>query len=362
MMTNTAVAPVIEDVSDVSAAPLLVHTMDATSTRDCHQWDQLAASEHGTFCHLHAWRGIMEDVLGHQTHYLMARAENGKLAGALPLVSVRSRLFGRYLLSMPFLNYGGPLGSQAARAALSGQAIDLAKQLNVDLLELRARDAAPTGLAVSSRKIAVMLPLAPTAEQMWEQQFRSKLRNKIKRPMNHGMDVRFGAAELDPFYEIFARNMRDLGTPVLPRRWFASIQQAMPDIVIFGAVYWQGIPVAAGCGFLWNNEFELTWSSALREHNSKHPNMLLCWSLMQECIRRGATMFNFGRSTPDSNTHHFKEQWGGHDVALPWGAWGSRTAPPNPNSPKYRLARHAWSRLPFAISKSLGPTLARQLP
>jgi hypothetical protein len=136
----------------------------------------------------------------------------------------------------------------------------------------------------------------------------------------------------------------------------------MHDIVIFAGVYWNDQPVAGGCGFLWNGEFELTWSGVLREHNSRHPNMLLCWSLMKEAIRRGAGTFNFGRSTPDSSTHHFKQQWGGHDVALPWGAWGRRTAPPTPDSAKFRLARGVWSRLPIGISKRLGPALARQLP
>jgi lipid II:glycine glycyltransferase (peptidoglycan interpeptide bridge formation enzyme) len=204
--------------------------------------------------------------------------------------------------------------------------------------------------------------MPPSAEQLWEEGFRSKLRNKIKRPINHGMETRFGLAELDPFYEIFARNMRDLGTPVLPRRWFETIGAAFGDQVIFAAVYSKETPVAAGCGFLWQHEFELTWSSALREHNSRHPNMLLCWALMQETIRRGASCFNFGRSTPDSTTHHFKDQWGGESVPLPWGSTGRRSSPPNPKSMKFRLARSIWSRLPVPLTKRIGPRLARQLP
>jgi FemAB-related protein (PEP-CTERM system-associated) len=263
---------------------------------------------------------------------------------------------------MPFLNYGGPIGSAEVRSLLCDRALQLARQFGVDLLEVRARDEAPPGLQITERKLAVFLPLAPTVEEMWEERFRSKLRNKIKRPLNHGMEVRFGGAELEPFYDIFARNMRDLGTPVLPRAWFEAIRSELADSVIFASVYWQDTPLAAGCGFLWNGEFELTWSSALREHNSKHPNMLLCWGLMQECIRRGAHTFNFGRSTPNSNTHSFKEQWGGYDMPLPWGVWGKRTSPPNPNSTKFRLARSVWRRLPLAFSRQLGPTLSRQLP
>jgi FemAB-related protein (PEP-CTERM system-associated) len=330
---------------------------------EIHSWDAFVGGcRSSSFCHLAGWRAILEDVMGHETYYLTARLEDGRLEGVLPLVRVRSRLFGHYLISMPFLNYGGPLGNETSRAQLCSQALSLARRLNVDLLEVRSRDVSPPGMNPAARKITILLPLPATPEQLWEEGFRSKLRNKIKRPINHGMEVRFGAAELTPFYEIFARNMRDLGTPVLPRRWFEAIETNFRDQVIFAAVYWRDAPVAAGCGFLWQKEFELTWSSALREHNSRHPNMLLCWALMQETIKRGADCFNFGRSTPDSSTHHFKEQWGGRDVPLPWGSWGRRATPPSPTSAKYRIARGVWSRLPIYLSKRIGPTLARQLP
>ena len=355
----TSVAPVMNRQERVSATHLRL--IDTASVNDA-AWDSLVASQGGSFCHLSAWRDIMTDVLGHETHYLTAHGGDGSLTGVLPLVHVRSRLFGTYLMSMPFLNYGGPLGDEGARLSLCADALTLARRLDVDLLEVRSRDAAPPGLDLAARKIAVLVPLAETSEIMWEQNFRSKLRNKIKRPMNHGMEVRFGAAEVDPFYEIFARNMRDLGTPVLPRRWFEAIQKSLGNTAIFATVYWQDTPVAAGCGFLYNGEFELTWSSALREHNSKHPNMLLCWALMQKAIEGGARTFNFGRSTPGSNTHQYKEQWGGYDIQLPWGSWGRRATPPNPNSMKFRVARSVWSRIPFGISKRVGPVLGRQLP
>jgi serine/alanine adding enzyme len=345
----------------VQDAPLQVAQL-GRGAADLAEWDELVARSGGTFCHLSAWRKIMEDVFGHRTYFLTARNSDGAVEGVLPLVSIRSKLLGNFLLSMPCLNYGGPLGSDAARVALCEEATRIADSTGVDVLELRARDAEPPVLTPAARKIAVIVPLAPTVEEQWEKRFKSKLRGKIKRPMNHGMEVRFGAAELDPFYEIFARNMRDLGTPVLPRQWFEAIRDAFGDTVIFASVYSEGIAVASGCGFMYGDEFEITWSSALREHNSKHPNMLLSWALMQESIRRGATAFNFGRSTPGSNTHEYKQQWGGHDIPLPWAIWGKQSGQPDQNSTKFRIATAIWSRLPVGLTKRIGPALARQLP
>ena len=326
------------------------------------EWDEFVAQSGGTFCHLSAWKTVMEDVFRHETHFLTARDEAGNLEGVLPMVSLRSPIFGHYLLSMPCLNYGGPLGDETARDALCEAAVKLASDIGADLFEIRARNVEPTRMSPTPRKIAVIVPLAPTIEEQWEKRFKSKLRGKIKRPMNHGMEVRFGHDELDNFYEIFAHNMRDLGTPVLPKKFFRAIRDSFRDIVIFATVYSEGVAVASACGFLYGGEFELTWASSLREHNSKHPNMLLSWGLMQEAIRRGATAYNFGRSTPGSNTHEYKQQWGGEDVALPWAIWGRKAGPPDQNSGKYRIATAIWSRLPVGLTKRIGPVLARQLP
>jgi serine/alanine adding enzyme len=325
-------------------------------------WDAFVAAAGGTHCHLGAWGRIVAEVTGHRPYYLEARTEAGRLVGALPLVHVRSRLFGSHLVSMPFLNYGGPLGTAAARAALCSEAIGLARRLGADLLELRSRDSSPAGLIPVARKCTVVLPLPPTAEELWQHGFRAKLRSQIRRPEKEGMEVRFGSDQLSSFYAVFSRTMRDLGTPVLPSAWFEHVAAAFSDSTLFAVVWWRDTPVAAGCGFFFRGEFEITWAASLREHGRFAPNMLLYWELMRAAIGRGAGAFNFGRCTPGSPTHRFKQQWGGRDEPLPWGAWGRRLSPPNPDAPGYRVARGIWSRLPVPLTARIGPLLARHLP
>jgi len=330
------------------------------------EWDALvAAHPEGTACHLAGWRHVMADALGHETLYRIAVDAEGRRRGVLPLVHVRSRLFGSYLLSMPFLNDGGPLGPPAARAALGETAVAEARRRRVDLLELRGRTPVPgDAFSTSDRKLTVLMELGDSSETLWEEGLRSKVRSQVRRPMKEGMTARFGHDLLDPFYEVFSRTMRDLGTPVLPRRFFASIAEHLREHVIFCSVEREGMPLAAGCGFLWNGEYEITWAGSLREASRMAPNMLLYWSLMEESIRRGAHTFNFGRCSPDSGTHRFKRQWGGDDLPLPWSQWSADgvAATPNPDSPKYRLATNVWSRLPVAVTNRLGPPLARLLP
>src|SRR5205085_12160514 len=91
------------------------------------EWDAFASAQKGyTHFHRYGWRRVMQDVYGHDCIYVAARDERGALAGVLPLVRVKSMLFGHFLVSMPFLNYGGPLGTDEATRALVDEAVSMA--------------------------------------------------------------------------------------------------------------------------------------------------------------------------------------------------------------------------------------------
>ncbi len=331
---------------------------------DAVAWDAvLDADAEGTFDHRAAWREVIHEGLQHAGEFLTAIDPEGQVCGILPLVRVRSRLFGHYLVSMPFLNAGGPLGPPPARAALTAHAVALARETGADLLELRTAASPPPALTVSDRKITNVLPLPADPAALFAG-FPGKLRSQIRRPTKAGLVARSGVDQVSAFYEVFTRQMRALGTPVLPRRWFEAIAAAFPRDVLVVVIYDGEVPVAGGFGSVWRGTCEITWAAARREWGPAAPNMLLYWTFMQEAIARSATRFDLGRCSPGSATHAFKRQWGGADVPLPWGQWraGTITATPTPTGWKYRMATACWSRLPLMVTNLLGPPLARCLP
>lgn len=343
------------------AAPEASMSLTVGPLEEDGEWDEFVRGrEDATFCHLVGWRSVMEGVLGREALYLAARDAEGRIRGVLPLALHRSRVFGHRLVSMPFLNYGGPLGDPAAMSALLNEAVDRAESLGASL-ELRSRRPIPSDLPTSERKVTVLLPLPDDPEKLWTA-FKSKVRSQIRRPMKENMEPRFGHDQLEPFYEVFSQNMRDLGTPVLPRSLFERLVAVFPDELVFAAIYYRGRPVAAGAGFTFHGEFEITWASALHEFSRQAPNMLLYWSLMEEMIRKGVKTFNFGRCTPGEGTHRFKLQWGGHDQPLPWivhpEEGGDDTAP----GPAAEAAASLWRKLPLPLANALGPRVAVHLP
>jgi serine/alanine adding enzyme len=324
----------------------------------------VTASADSTFCHQYGWRRIMEDVMRHRCLYLVAENESG-IQGVLPLVHVRG-LVGHFLVSMPFVNDGGPLGTPEARCALATRARHEAESTGAKLLELRVREELQCDdVRTSSRKIGVHLPLPDSVEALWSTTFKAKLRSQIRRPAKEGMTSHIGADQLPDFYAVFSRNMRDLGTPVLPRRFFSALTEQFGENVVVGVVRSaEGIPVAAAVCMIWRDEMEITWASSLREYNKQSPNMMLYAALMEHAIGRGVKTFNFGRSTPGGSTHKFKQQWGGRDVALPWADWNraSEGAIPSGDSATFALATAVWRQLPVGLTNAVGPYLARWFP
>jgi len=328
------------------------------------EWDAFVRNQHGrTHFHLFGWQEVMRSTLGHETIYLATR-NAGALSGVLPLVRVKSALFGHYLVSMPFVNYGGPLGSAESVRALSAEAVRIADGDGVKLLELRSAVELPLELPVSHRKVTVVLDL-PRDRDALMKGFPAKLRSQVRRPEKEGVSFSFGADQVDPFFAVFARHMRDLGTPTQGRRLFRTIARAFPEDAWFGCAWLKGEPIAAGAGFRWGREFEMTWASALSEFNRTAGNMGLYRAFMERAIAAGCERFNFGRCTPGSGTHRFKLQWGGREEALWWyqhTANGAPGATPSPDRGALRWAPSVWRRLPLAVATSLGPQIVRNIP
>ncbi|MBI5451157.1 MAG: FemAB family PEP-CTERM system-associated protein [Gammaproteobacteria bacterium] len=330
------------------------------------RWDDfVAASADATHYHRSGWRDIIRDVFGHQSYYLYAVDASDHFVGVLPLMLVKSLLFGSHLVSMPFLNSGGILASSdESAAALSEQARRLALDCSVDNLQLRERQGR-AGFSAQTDKITMILDLPASEEMLWAG-LGSKLRAQVRRCQRE--DVRFasGGSELvQDFYMVFSQNMRDLGTPVYPRRFFQRIIEAFPDEVTIMVVYLAGKPVAAAFLLAYKDTLEIPWASTLRSANKYSVNMYLYWNVITHAIKNGYAHFDFGRCSRDKGTYQFKKQWDTREVQLVWNNYGkngdqhSRVSAENS---KYSLLISAWQRLPLPVANILGPWIIKGVP
>lgn len=197
-------------------------------------WDDYVSQcPEASQCHLSGWRRVIERTYGHHAFDLCAWDE-GKICGVLPLILMGGMVFSRSLVAMPFLDDSDICAANdQARVALYQEAVRLSEQQKAGVLDLRHRQANSLALAPNGAKTTLILELPGDAELLWRG-FDAKLRNQIRKAEKSGLTASWaGPEKLSDFYDAFAWNMRDLGSPVHGRELFANIFQEFAADVRF---------------------------------------------------------------------------------------------------------------------------------
>ena len=315
--------------------------------------------------HRAEWRNLIHETFGHEGYYFVARDKNSRLKGVLPLIRLKSRLFGDFMVSMPYFNYGGAVADHPLiEDKLMHAANEQARHTGISHIEYRD-DIPRNDLPAKMDKVNMLLSLPGDPDSLWNN-FSSKLRAQIRRPQREQPSVLIGGIEyVEDFYSVFSRNMRDLGTPVYGIKFFENILHTFPEETRIIIIRLNTRPVAAGFLMSHGNRLEIPWASAIRDINHISINMLLYWETLKWAILNGYSHFDFGRSSRDSGTFRFKQQWGARPVQLYWHYWlGNNTEMPSlsPSNPKFALMIGIWKQLPITLTQWLGPMIVKNLP
>ncbi len=313
-----------------------------------------------------AWPSVLRRGLG-QVPYVLEVREGDEVRGLLSLVFLKSPLFGRFLVSVPYLNYGGVISTNDETAKLLvDRAMEMADRLDVRYLELRHEHSIdhPRLIARPGMKVHLKLALPRTADELWKQ-LGTKVRNQIRKGEKSGLQVNWGGLELLPeFYAVFSQNMRDLGTPVYAPELFRVTVQQFLDRAEFCVVRLGTKPLAAALLIHGWGTTEVPSASSLRKYNSTCANMLMYWNLLRRAIERAQGTFDFGRSSPDGPTYKFKSQWGAQPAPAEWQYFvrSGDVSAMRPDNPRYERMIRVWKRLPVWLTRRIGPMIVRGIP
>jgi FemAB-related protein (PEP-CTERM system-associated) len=263
---------------------------------------------------------------------------------------------------MPFLDYGGlcTAGNRDAERVLLNHAMRLAEERRA-VLQLRHIEDR-TDLPKSLDKVTMLLGLGSDEDELWKG-LRTNKRGEIRKGRKLGVEASVhGIEALTEFYAVFSANMRDLGSPVHGRRFFAEILTAFPERTRLVIARLGGRPIGAGLMFLDRDAVSVPWSSSLRESFSARPNMILYWRAMTYAIECGYRTFDFGRSSRDSGTFRFKHEWGARPVQLHWHYHPEGSGPPDDRVNRQSWAVRVWKRVPVGLATAVGPKLRRAIP
>jgi len=351
--------------------PVIAHGIDSTAislvtpgAADAARWDAYVdAHAEGTFFHLYGWRDVLERAVGFRSHYFMA-LRGDKVVGLLPLMRVKSLLFGDALVSLPFCVQGGVLADDpATERALLDAAAALAERLVVDYLELRhTRPIAANWQTKAETYVLFKREISPVVDDNMKAIPR-KQRAMVRKGIEAGLRS-CEETELTHFFHIYATSVRNLGTPVFPRSYFETLHRAFAERCRVTTVFAGDEAVSSVLSFVYKDTVMPYYGGGLPAARNLKAYDFMYWEVMRTACEQGLRWFDYGRSKCDSGSYSFKKNWGFEPAPLhyQYHLVKQRSLPDrNPNNPKYELAVNTWKRLPLPLANMLGPYVSPYL-
>lgn len=308
-----------------------------------------------------AWLQAVARGCGQDGLFLIAEV-GGRLSGVVPITRMRSRLFGKALVSSAFGVGGGIVGDDESVAALAGAIGTYAADNGFAAIELRG-GAAPSGAwqvdEGAHANFARDLAADDDAELL---AIPRKQRAEVRRAIGFGLDVEIGRdrRDRDAHYAVYAASVRNLGTPVFPRRLFEAMLDGFGADAEIMTIRREGVALASVLSFRHAGTIMPFWGGGTAEARTWRANDAMYWELMKHARATGCARFDFGRSKVGSGAFAFKKNWGFTPEPVRYWTHGAKRSL-SPNDAKYQRKIEMWKKLPLSVANVIGPLISRGL-
>lgn len=341
-------------------------TISEATESDESAWDAFVEScDEASIFHRYAWRAIINDAYGHSSRYLLAK-RGETIVGVLPLIDVRSPLLGRALISTAF-TVGGGVASVEPTAArlLADHARMIGREMRVRYVELRGES---FGLDDWATKDSVYAgfekPIPATADAILKglpRRRRAEVRKGLDALKAGVVSYEFNR-DCDTFYALYARAMRDHGTPIFPRRFPESVLKAFGGQAEILVVRAEGRPVIALLTLNFKERVMPYYFGANMEAARAHRAYdLAIYLQMVRGAEHGRRLFDFGRSKFGSGSFDYKSFWGFEPRPLRYYyalVQAQHMPNINPMNPKFSRVSEVWKKMPLPLANFVGPLVA----
>ena len=330
-------------------------------------WDDYVKSHpKGSFFHLSGWQQVIAKSFNHDCYFLYIE-QNGVISGVLPLVEVKSKLFGHALISTPFCVYGGAIAdSNELVRDLEAEACLLAEKLSVDYLELRYKEKKDSALLLKQAHSTFGCELAEDGDKILatiKKKQRAVIRHSLKNELN--FSLKQGKDNLDDFYQLLSTSYRNLGTPIFSKSYFHNLVDVFGDDVDIAVISDKERQLSSAVmNFYFNGQVLPYYGGGNDSARGLKSADFMYYQVMCNASERGYRWYDFGRSKNDSGPFKYKKNWGMEAKPLHYYYHlvnASELPNLSPNNPKYKLFIQMWQKLPLKVSQIIGPFLSKFL-
>jgi len=348
------------------------------SNKDAEEWNIFVENTcRASVFHLWEWGETLSAIYGYQRYYLSAMQKD-RIIGGLPIIHVKSRLFGNRLISLPFCEYGGPLVVQELSNQVKKQltmvlldaAYKLAGTLGVEYVEIRkpiAEDVEELmqahGYTSLRRYVTFQVDLTKDPDEVWANLYKTT-RKSVKKAVKNGVTAKEveGEKQLKSFYTLYLKDIKRHGSPPHKYAFFKKLYdsfQVHHKMKVLLAHYKER--VIGGRIVFCGGEKIFSWNSVTDEkYRNLNPNNLLLWETIEWGLKNGYHALELGRTRRGSTVYDFKKGWGGEEIFLNEYVYfmdSKKRELPDPTQRKYRHLAKVWSLMPIILAKRIGPKI-----
>jgi FemAB-related protein (PEP-CTERM system-associated) len=338
-------------------------------------WNEwLSSNSDASFYHLWEWGDVLCKTYGYARYYVVAK-DGEDVLGVFPLLYVKSLIFGKRLISLPFVEYAGPilkngLSSSEAKLVLT-QLMDyianLKSKLKADYVEVRQPPRLLSSLLPSfgftavQRHVTFRIDLTKGESELWKG-MKKKARNSLRKAVKAGVEIDEVEEEgLKPYYDLYLDAQKRHGSPPHSFDFFLNIYDAFRSAGLLRmtlAVY-DNRPIAGVLVFCFRDTLYWFGNVVHRKYAKLNPTNLLLWNTMEFGMKHNFRVFDLGQTRKEeSGVYRFKAGWGGNEANLEDYIFSPGNVElPNPDARKYVLLSKIWSKLPRSLARRLGPRI-----
>jgi CelD/BcsL family acetyltransferase involved in cellulose biosynthesis len=351
---------------------LLEHSANQVALGGClldplvdERWLKLLerAPDAGVFHHP-LWLRLLRDCYGYPTTAVCLVGADGELVSGLPIATVKSRLTGTRLVSVPFSDVSGPVGIDRSLEPQLMAAVDEERRRVGLSLEVHADvPTFPQGCP-SDRFIHHIAPLDGGVDLVLGKKIRQSKRTGASRARRHGVTVtkRSDREALDEFFRLHVGTRHRLGVPTQPRKFFHGLTKLFDRGMGFVLLAeWEDRAIAGAVYLRYKSTLTYKYSAWTAEHHDKRPNDLLQLEALRIGCELGCSALDMGRTElSNDGLRRFKREFGAEEQELSY-----TIAPPPRGRRSVRsmsnIQRAVIRRSPAAVGRVLGAAIYRHV-
>lgn len=326
------------------------------------------------FQHLLEFKKIVENTYQNcESRYYMIKNK-----AIFPFFMVKSKLLGNRLISLPFLDNGGFLGSYN-KENIKELIRELKKDEKIKHIEVRMNASSENFKKVekilkdigfekeaSRQQFIVRL----TSEKDLWKRFHKHTRNDIRKAEKSNLKIKEieDDSELKKFYKLYLKNMKFFGTPQHSYNFFKNLLEIAKRNMIGFNCYFKNKLIGSIILFYQGKHGYISYNVSDINYREHRPNDLLYWKTIKWAMKKGIKDIDLGQIDKNSEDeraiglYKFKRKWLGetYDRTYFYYSFGRRKENIEKKD-KLKKFRTVWKKLPLPIIKIFGPKVASEV-